>query len=650
MGLRKAPKPVASCAFPAGPGMKIKTTTPLVKKAREGVMEFLLINHPLDCPICDQGGECDLQDQAMSFGSDRGRYTEAKRSVVDKNLGPLVKTVMTRCIHCTRCVRFAKEVAGIEDLGVTGRGSASEIGTYVERAMTSELSGNVIDLCPVGALTAKPSAFTYRSWELATTESVDVSDAMGAAIRVDARGPEVFRVTPRLNDAINQEWISDKARFQIDALKLQRLAQPLVRGADGQLAPATWPEALARVAEALRGASPDAIQAVAGKLADAEAIIALKDLLNRLGSGNTVAEGSLKSGGLAGADFRAGYSFNTTFAGVDEADAVLLIGTNPRVEAPVLNARLRALAVAGVPFGSVYGGELDLTYPVRDLGADLEAALADAKVIKALKEAKRPLVIVGAGVLARPDAAAALARVAAFAAKAELVRVEGEGGDSDASSSSWNGLAFLGDDAGTQAALDLGFVPSASASTNPSVVYLLGADDYEVPASAEFVVYQGSHGERGAARADVVLPGAAYTEKFGTYVNAEGRAQATKRAVAPPAQARDDWKIVRALSEVVGESLPYDSLSGVRARLAEVAPHLARRGALEQPIWLPGAVLEAAAAGAKGALDAAVPLVSSVANFYQTDAVSRTSKTMAKCVKARQNPIPGLDDLAAESG
>ncbi|KAL6775693.1 NUOS1 [Auxenochlorella protothecoides x Auxenochlorella symbiontica] len=628
--VEKSPKPVASCAMPAGPGMNIKTSTPLVKKAREGVMEFLLINHPLDCPICDQGGECDLQDQAMAFGSDRSRFTEVKRAVVDKNLGPLVKTVMTRCIHCTRCVRFAKEVAGVEDLGMTGRGRDSEIGTYVERMLTSELSANVIDLCPVGALTAKPSAFTFRNWELASTESVDVSDALGSAIRVDARGSEVFRVTPRLNDAINQEWISDKARFQVDALRLQRLSQPLVRGAGGGLEPATWPRALAAAAEGLARARGHELRGVAGRLADVESVVALKDLLNRLGSSNTLAEGCI-AGGLAGADARAGYTFNPSLAGVDGADSVLLVGTDPRAEAPVLNARLRALALAGVPFASI-GAPLDLTFPVQDLGRDAAALerAAGGAVAAALRAATRPLVVVGAGVLARPDARAVLARVYELLAAGDVVR---EG---------WNGFAVLADAAGTVGALDLGFVPGAGArGVAPRAVYLLGADDYEegdVPADA-FVVYQGHHGERGAARADVVLPGAAYTEKFGTYVNAEGRAQSTKAAVGPPGAARDDWKVLRALSEVMGAPLPYDTLAGVRARLAEVAPHLARRGALEPPLWLGADALGVGGAAGKPAAD---PLATRVTNFYQTDAISRASKTMARCVRARQNPVPGL--------
>jgi NADH dehydrogenase (ubiquinone) Fe-S protein 1 len=338
--VEKSPKPVASCAMPAAPGMNIKTDTPLVKKAREGVMEFLLINHPLDCPICDQGGECDLQDQSMVFGSDRSRFTEVKRAVSDKNLGPLVKTVMTRCIHCTRCIRFAKEIAGTDDLGITGRGRDAEVGTYVEKLMTSELSGNVIDLCPVGALTSKPAAFTYRNWELKTTESVDTSDAMGANIRVDSRGVEVIRIVPRLNEEVNQEWISDKARFQYDALRYQRLNMPYVKGDKG-LQQATWPEAFAAIQKAVAGMKGGEMRAIAGKLADAESMVALKDLFNRLGAGDLRSEGGFPD---FDADVRSNYLFNSSIAGIDSADAILLIGTNPRIEAPVLNARIRACA------------------------------------------------------------------------------------------------------------------------------------------------------------------------------------------------------------------------------------------------------------------------------------------------------------------
>lgn len=625
--------------MPAGPGMNIKTDTPLVKKAREGVMEFLLANHPLDCPICDQGGECDLQDQAMSFGSDRGRFTEAKRSVADKNLGPLVKTVMTRCIHCTRCIRFAKEVAGIQDLGITGRGRDAEVGTYVQKTMTSELSGNVIDLCPVGALTSKPAAFTYRNWELRTTESVDTSDALGSAIRVDARGLEVMRILPRLNEDVNQEWISDKTRFQYDGLRYQRLTAPLVRGAGG-LAPASWAQALDAAAAALRGAKGTEIRAIAGKLTDAEAMVALKDLMNRLGCGDLRHEGGFAD---LDADARSTYLFNSTLRGVDSADAVLLIGTNPRREGPVLNARLRAAAVSGTPVALV-GEEIDLTYPYEHLGEGADALDALAKPgsewAKRLKAAARPMVVVGAGVLRRPDRDALMAKIHKIVDKAGVVKDDG-----------WNGFNLLHDEASRVAALDVGFLPSAraraaaAAGAKPKVVYLLGSDDFsaaDVPEDA-FVIYQGHHGDRGAARADVVLPGAAFTEKWGLYVNTEGRPQTTRTAVAPVADARDDWKVVRALSEVAGAALPYDTLDDVRARVAEVAPHLSVQGDIQPPLWLNGEYFKAFSERVKKAAADKAPLASTVANFYQTDAISRASKTMARCVKAQQHPVAGRD-------
>lgn len=629
--VEKSPKPVASCAMPAAPGMIVKTNTPVVKKAREGVMEFLLINHPLDCPICDQGGECDLQDQAMVFGSDRGRHTEVKRTVSDKNLGPLVKTVMTRCIHCTRCVRFAKEVAGVEDMGVTGRGRDSEVGTYVERVLTSELSGNVIDLCPVGALTAKPSSFTYRNWELKTTESVDTSDAMGSNIRVDSRGVEVIRIVPRLNEDVNQEWISDKARFQYDALRYQRLNVPYVKGANG-LEQATWREAFAAIKEAVSKASGNEIKAIAGKLADAESMIAVKDLLNRLGSGNMQSEGGFPE---LDADVRSNYLFNSQIKGIDAADAILLVGTNPRVEAPVLNARIRAANLSGVPV-AVVGEPIDLTYPHENLGqgADALDKLLKGDWAKRLEGAERPLVIVGSGLLKRSDRDALLQKVQKLVESCNIVK---EG---------WNGYNVLHDSASRVAALDIGFLPSASARAEPvkpKVVYLLGSDDFDeadVPEDA-FVIYQGHHGDRGAARADVVLAGTAYTEKYGTYVNFEGRTQSTKTAVPSLGDARDDWKIVRALSEVLGQTLPYSSLTEVRARLADVAPHLGRIEAVEQPLWLNGEYFKAFEARAGKVKAGAEPLATSVGNFYQTDAISRASRTMAACVKARQNPIPG---------
>lgn len=636
--VEKVPKPVASCAMPAGPGMKIKTGTPLVMKAREGVMEFLLANHPLDCPICDQGGECDLQDQAMHFGSDRGRHTEIKRSVADKNLGPLVKTVMTRCIHCTRCVRFATEVAGVPDLGVTGRGRDAEIGTYVERMLTSELSGNVIDLCPVGALTSKPAAFTYRNWELKATETIDVSDALGAAIRVDARGPEVMRIMPRQNDAVNEEWLHDRARFQFDGLKRQRLTIPMVKKGKS-LQPSAWSEALQDVADAMQGVPGNQMLAIAGRLSDAESMVSLKDLMNRLGCGNIKVEAGFHD---LDADVRSNYLVNSGVAGVDEADAILIIGSNPRKESPVFNARIRKSWLGKNTPIAVIGEAADLTYPYAHLGDGPEAlsklvAGGKGSFMETLAAAKRPMVLVGPGLLLRADRDAVLQKVHELVEKANIVK------ESDGSAPAWNGYNVLHEAASRVAALDIGFLPSARARASkvaPKFVYLLGSDDFDeadIPADA-FVVYQGHHGDRGATRADVILPGAAYTEKSGSYVNMEGRVQETRVAVPVPGDARDDWKIIRALSEVLGKTLPYDDRDGLKARLVELAPHLATADGLEvqSPLWLNGQYFKAFASRAGKAPSSGQPFSSPVDNFYMRDAISRASQTMAKCVMERQ--------------
>ncbi|MEW5303975.1 MAG: hypothetical protein WDW38_003229 [Sanguina aurantia] len=627
--IEKSPKPQASCAMPAAPGMKIKTETPVVKKAREGVMEFLLVNHPLDCPICDQGGECDLQDQAMIFGSDRSRFVENKRAVDDKNLGPLVKTVMNRCIHCTRCVRFASEVAGTADLGVTGRGRDSEIGTYVDKLLASELSGNVIDLCPVGALTSKPYAFTARSWELKSTESIDVSDGLGCNIRVDSRGTEVMRILPRLNEEVNEEWISDKARFQYDALRRQRLNMPLVKGPNG-LQPSTWGDALAAVKEGLQGVKGTEIKAIAGKLADAESIIMLKDLVNKLGSGNTVHEAGFAD--FTG-DVRSTYLANTSVMGLEQADVVLLIGTNPRLESPVYNARIRKVTLDGAQVG-LLGVPADLTYKYEHLGADVAAlsalAAGGSSFFNKLKSAARPVVIVGPAVMRRSDREAVLKSVHELVEKAGVVK------------DGWNGFNVIHESASRVAALDLGFQPSVAARSNKApakFVYLLGADDWEdaeVPEGA-FVVYQGHHGDKGAARANVVLPAAAYTEKSGTYVNFEGRVQQTRAAVPMVGDAREDWKIIRALSEVLGAQLPYNDLQAVRMRLAEVAPHFGVLNAVEAPVWMNGEYIKGIKDLAASQMLSSSSLATPISNFYMTDAISRASQTMAKCVQARQN-------------
>lgn len=616
--VEKSPKPVASCAMPALPGMKIKTDTPIAKKAREGVMEFLLMNHPLDCPICDQGGECDLQDQSMAFGSDRGRFTETKRSVVDKNLGPLVKTVMTRCIQCTRCVRFATEVAGVQDLGMLGRGSGEEIGTYVEKLMTSELSGNVIDICPVGALTSKPFAFKARNWELRGTESIDVSDAVGSNIRIDSRGPEVMRILPRLNEDINEEWISDKTRFFYDGLKRQRLSDPMVRGADGQFKVVSWHDALAVVAEVIHQVKPEEIVGVAGKLSDAESMMALKDFLNKMGSNNIWCEGN---GSNPNADLRAGYIMNTSISGLEKADVFLLVGTQPRVEAAMVNARIRKTVRATNAKVGYVGPPADFNYDHQHLGSGPETLneLAEGRhpFSSILSTAKNPAIIVGAGIFDRKDKDAIFSVIDAIAKKSNAVTPE------------WNGLNVLLLNAAQAAALDLGLVPESDKSIESAkFLYLMGADDAnleKLPADT-FVVYQGHHGDKSVYRANLILPASAFSEKEGTYANTEGCAQTTVPAVPTVGDSRDDWKIIRALSEVAGARLPYDTLSAIRTRIGTVAPNLLQVDERVAATYSTSALRPEV----KEKVDKA-PFETSVDNFYMTDSISRASKIMAQC-------------------
>jgi NADH-quinone oxidoreductase subunit G len=622
--MEKSPKPIASCAMPVANGMVIRTNTPTVKKAREGVMEFLLINHPLDCPICDQGGECDLQDQAMAFGRDRNRFEENKRAVKDKDLGPLVKTIMTRCIHCTRCIRFATEVAGVDELGATGRGEEMEVGTYVEKALTSELSGNIIDLCPVGALTSKPYSFSARPWELRKTETVDVMDAVGSNIRVDARGREVMRVLPRLNEEVNEEWISDKTRFACDGLQHDRLDKPYVRQ-NGKLVPVNWGQAFDAIANKLEGLEPSRIAAIAGDLVDAEAMLALKDLMEAVGSPNLDCR---QDGAKLDPTVRASYLFNSGIAGIEEADALLLIGTNPRWEAPLVNARIRKRWLAGDFQVASIGAPHDLTYPVSHLGtgpAALEALAKGGPFVDALKNAERPMIIIGQGALTRADGDQVLHAARALA--------EAVGAISD----TWNGFNVLHTAASRVGGLDLGFVPGTggqdvrgildgAASGAIELVYLLGADDIDMaPLKNAFVVYQGHHGDAGAAKADVVLPGAAYTEKSGTYVNTEGRVQRGYRAAFPPGEAREDWAIIRALSDRLGKSLPYNNLEQLRERLVAVAPTFAELDSLPASPW--------AEFGTAGDMDAE-PFVPAVTDFYLTNSVSRASKTMHACAES----------------
>jgi len=625
--LKGSPKPVASCAWgvrdcrpgPNGEPPVVNTKTPMVKKAREGVMEFLLINHPLDCPICDQGGECDLQDQAMAYGVDSSRYAENKRAVEDKYIGPLVKTIMNRCIHCTRCIRFTTEVAGVSELGAIGRGEDMEITTYLEHAMTSELQSNVVDLCPVGALTSKPYAFTARPWELSKTQSIDVMDALGSAIRIDTRGREVMRILPRNNDEVNEEWISDKTRHVVDGLRTQRLDQPYVR-VGGRLKPASWTEAFSIIANRVKGTSGNRVGAIAGDLCGAEEMYALKDLMTRLGSANIDAR---QDGAVFDPAWgRASYLFNATIAGIEQADALLIVGANPRREAAVLNARIRKRWRHGNFPIALIGEKADLTYPYDYLGAGAEtlADLGKSKFAEAFKAAKKPLIVVGAGMFVRKDGAALAALVAKAAADFGVV------------TDGWNGFSVLHSVASRVAALDLGLVPGAGGKTAAQmaeggldVVFLLGADEIDVAPGA-FVVYIGTHGDRGAHRADVILPAAAYAEKSAIYVNTEGRVQLANRAAFPPGDAREDWAILRALSDALGCKLPYDSLAQLRQSMFGAHPHLMRidQIAAGEPADI------AKLAKLSGTPDKAA-LKSGVTDFYFTNPIARASAIMAEC-------------------
>jgi NADH-quinone oxidoreductase subunit G len=627
--LAGSPKPIASCAWgvrdcrpgPKGELPEVKTRSPMVRKAREGVMEFLLINHPLDCPICDQGGECDLQDQAMAYGVDQSRFRENKRAVEDKYLGALVKTSMNRCIQCTRCVRFATEVAGVPELGAIGRGEDMEITTYLEEAMVSELQGNVVDLCPVGALTSKPYAFAARPWELNKTESIDVMDALGCAIRIDTRGREVMRILPCINDEINEEWISDKTRHVVDGLRTQRLDQPYLRE-NGQLRPTTWGDAFGAIANKLARANPKRVGALVGDLAAVEEIFALKDLMTRLGVGNLDCR---QDGSALDPKWgRASYLFNATIAGIDSADALLMIGSNPRREAAVLNARIRKRwrTAKNFPIGLI-GQKAPLTYNYDYLGAGPEtlAAITRHGFADLLRKAERPLVLVGAEAFARADGAA----VASLAAKAAV--------DLGAVKEGWNGYCVLHSAASRVGALDLGFAPGEGGLTarqmatfgTLDVLVLLGVDEIDIAPGA-FVIYIGTHGDRGASRADVVLPGAAYPEKSATYVNTEGRVQMATRASFPPGDAREDWAILRALSDVLGKRLPYDSLAALRRALYQARPHLMRIGQIA-----PGEVADVQALAARGGTAEKASLRSSVEHFYFTNPIARCSAVMAEC-------------------
>jgi NADH-quinone oxidoreductase subunit G len=595
------PKPQASCALPAADNQEVFTTTPMVKHAREGIMEFLLINHPLDCPICDQGGECDLQDQSIAYGRGQSRFQENKRAVTEKYMGPIVKTVMTRCIQCTRCVRFAEEVSGVEEIGAIYRGENMQITSYLEEAVTSELSGNVVDLCPVGALTSKPYAFEARPWELKKTLTIDVMDAVGTNIRLDSRGRQVLRAVPRINEDVNEEWATDKTRHAVDGLVRRRLDRPYVRR-DGKLVPATWDEAFAAIADVARTAG-DSVAAVAGDIVDCETMFAAKALLKSMGS--SLLEGR-QTGMTYDTSSLAAVNFNTTIAGVERADAILLVGTNLRWEASLVNTRVRKAIKRGAKVWAI-GPETELTYKVEWLGDDL-AVLGNLPqaVTEAFGKAERPAVIVGGAALKGAQGA-----TLDLATSLNLVR------------DGWNGYNVVHFSAARMGGLMLGYAQKdgISALHGAKLAFFLGADEADFAKFTGYKVYIGHHGDKGAAAADVVLPGASYAEKSGTYVNLEGRVQRGNRAVFPPGDAREDWTILRALSERLGNVLPFDTVEELRAAMALDCPDLAQEG-LVTFAWNPPSL----GTEAQGVL-AGYP----IKDFYLTNAICRASPTMQRC-------------------
>ncbi|QPG77025.1 NADH dehydrogenase (ubiquinone) 78K chain precursor, 5-prime end [Brettanomyces nanus] len=641
--IERSPKMAAACSMPVAPGMHVLTNTDKVKDTREGVTEFLLSNHPLDCPICDQGGECDLQEQTLRHGSDRGRFHEVtgKRAVENKAIGPLVKTSMNRCIHCTRCVRFLNDIAGAPEFGTTGRGNDLQIGTYIERNVNSELSGNIVDLCPVGALTSKPYAFKARPWELKRTETIDVLDALGSAIRVDARGAEVMRILPILNEEINEEWLSDRSRYSYDALKIQRLTKPLVLQ-DGGFVDATWDQALGYIAAQIAKIAPakNEVKAVVGPLTDVESMVAMKDLVNRLDSDNLGFDVDVKS--VPSADIRSNYLFNSKIEGIDECDQMLIVGSNPRFEASVLNARIRGRWLSSDLKVYHVGEKFDTTFDMTELGdtaAHLKKALSGS-VGKKLASASKPMIIVGSGVLENTDSAAIEKIVKDFVKS-----------KSNFNTPEWNGLNLLHRQASRAGALDIGFYsPSKAVSkTIPKVVFLLGADEMDASAIPKdaFVIYLGHHGDTGASLANVVLPGSAYTEKSATFVNTEGRSQMTHAATGPPGASREDWKILKALSEYLGVGLPYENIRQLRARIETIAPHLVRYESVEKTSPEIFKLGIDAVVGAPRVTNS--PLINPIKNYYFADVISRNSKTMAQCVGSFGTKIDKVNDENAHA-
>ena len=620
--VKGAPKPVASCHFslsdlrpgPNGELPEVLTNTDQVHNARKGAMEFLLVNHPLDCPICDQGGECDLQDQALHYGINKSRYKENKRAVDNKNIGPLVKTTMTRCIHCTRCVRFTSEVAGTEELGAIHRGENMEITTYLEKGMSSELQGNIIDLCPVGALTSKPYEYHARPWELRKTESIDVMDGIGSNIRIDSKGSEVMRIMPRYNEDINEEWISDKTRFVWDGLKTQRIDTPYIRE-NGKLIAVSWDRALTLLTKLIKKTDPGRIGAIAGDMVSAEEMFLMKKLMEKIGSNKYDCR---QDGSILGNQYgRSSYIFNPTIAGIEHADAIVIIGSNPRMESPVLNARIRKRWLTGNLSVYVVGQEHDLTYDYTFIGDSPKSI--DLKNIP-LNDSKNIIWLLGDDVFLRDDGTMILSQVIDCAEKTGSIRED------------WNGVAVLHKYASRVAGLDLDFLPQdekytaqkMASSSEIELLFLLDAD--EVEAKNKHTVYIGSHGDRGATNADIVLPGACYTEKNGLYMNTEGRLQETNRAVFPPGDARDNWKIIVEISKRIKKSLNYTNFEDVRAGLRKEYPIFTNINHIEGDNFQ----------GLDKLSDQKQKLNSdafsnTITDYYLTNSIARSSKVMGEC-------------------
>ncbi len=627
-----SPKPVASCAMPAVEGMKVITKSDKVKTAREGVMEFLLINHPLDCPICDQGGECDLQDQALFYGRGKTRFVEDKRAVDNKPFGPLIKTIMNRCIHCTRCVRFMDEIAGVHDLGAIGRGEDMEIISNSPKGLGGELSGNIIDLCPVGALTSAPYAFKARPWELKKTNSIDIFDGLGSAIEIGSKDGKVLRVLPRLNEDINEEWLADKSRFAIDGLSNQRLDSPYKRDLKGKLVACSWEEAFKVLAENFKGLKSEEIAALVGDQACLESIVSLKDLMTEFNVTNIDCR-PLLSSLPTDTKNRSGWLFNPTISGIEKADSLLIIGSQPRYEAALLDARIRKSWIAnGLKIARIGGGD-NASYPIEELGNNVNVIEQIYKnkhsYNNILDKSNKPLFLIGENLLNRKDGEGILGRIREIAKKYNSF------------SDKWNGLAILHSSASRVGALEVGFVPGNKgfntkdiidgvASNHIKLLWLLGVDDINLNKKPNtFVVYQGHHGDKGAEIADLILPGSAYTEKDATYLNTEGRVQRTNAAVSPPGDAKEDWKIIRAFSAFVDKVLPYDNISELRKRLANINKLLVIENSL-----IKGSVTDIGDTSTKLAKNLITP---KNINYFMTCPISRASETMAKCSIAKSS-------------